>query len=284
MDWNFTCPPTESSKICSDINSYQKKISQSFDRFSQNQNCQNQKNTAICRIPPDNRQKRGKESNHRAGDWICNMCNNHNYSFREICNSCKLQTKINNLKESLSRCDNEQKESLSTLKEISKFRKKLSIKSGCQFEKMMNDKKSTNGYKDPLLEFPQRTHQQNSKKTSHDTESGSRKASEDSLADCPPLVFELERTMNANSGLINFVTVKSEGFNEKAFREHSKCKDRNDKNGESAEEFFCEFPFQKETLFSDKEIEEGSEYSEESENESTSIEIDKKTLELLALD
>ena len=48
------------------------------------------------------RQKRGKDTVHRAGDWVCNLCNNHNYSFREICNSCKTQTKLDNIKQSLS--------------------------------------------------------------------------------------------------------------------------------------------------------------------------------------
>ena len=33
----------------------------------------------------------------RAGDWICNQCSNHNYSFREECNSCHKQTKTENL-------------------------------------------------------------------------------------------------------------------------------------------------------------------------------------------
>ena len=148
----------------------------------------------------------------------------------------------------------------------------------------MKANKSNNCYQEPLLEFPQRTQQHVSKKTSQDTEAGSRKASEDSLPDCPPLVFELERASNGKSGLMNYVIVKSEGFNEKAFREHSKCKGMNGHNGEPVEEFFSEFPFQKDTLFSDKEIEEGSECSDESESESNSIEIDKKTLELLALD
>ncbi len=50
----------------------------------------------------NSRPKRGKDSGHRAGDWICNFCNNHNYSFREVCNSCKTQTKIENLRQSLN--------------------------------------------------------------------------------------------------------------------------------------------------------------------------------------
>jgi hypothetical protein len=30
---------------------------------------------------------------YRQGDWICNLCKNHNYSFREVCNRCKKQVK-----------------------------------------------------------------------------------------------------------------------------------------------------------------------------------------------
>jgi len=39
---------------------------------------------------------------HRAGDWVCLFCNNHNYSFREICNRCNVQTKVENLRQSLA--------------------------------------------------------------------------------------------------------------------------------------------------------------------------------------
>lgn len=41
--------------------------------------------------------KRSNQSKYRAGDWICVKCNNHNYSFRAVCNSCKSQTKAENL-------------------------------------------------------------------------------------------------------------------------------------------------------------------------------------------
>ncbi len=44
---------------------------------------------------------------HRAGDWICLCCNNHNYSFREICNRCGIQSKSGNLKQSLSLYQNQ---------------------------------------------------------------------------------------------------------------------------------------------------------------------------------
>lgn len=26
----------------------------------------------------------------RPGDWCCNRCSNHNYSFRDVCNKCGL--------------------------------------------------------------------------------------------------------------------------------------------------------------------------------------------------
>ena len=82
------------------------------------------------------KQKRGKDSGHRAGDWICNLCHNHNYSFREICNSCKTQTKIDNLTQSLSK--------ILTETEIARPdpsrqqpKKRLQLKSGEQFERSM---------------------------------------------------------------------------------------------------------------------------------------------------
>lgn len=38
---------------------------------------------------------------HRAGDWVCILCNNLNYSFRKVCNRCQTQTKRDNLIQSL---------------------------------------------------------------------------------------------------------------------------------------------------------------------------------------
>lgn len=38
---------------------------------------------------------------HRAGDWVCIMCHNLNYSFRKVCNRCQVQTKRDNLIQSL---------------------------------------------------------------------------------------------------------------------------------------------------------------------------------------
>ena len=87
------------------------------------------KNQAPCR------QKRGKDSGHRAGDWICNVCNNHNYSFREVCNSCKTQTKIENLRQSLSvlTSDGPRVDSQKPTKQ----RKRLQLKSGEKFEQSL---------------------------------------------------------------------------------------------------------------------------------------------------
>lgn len=39
---------------------------------------------------------------HRAGDWVCILCHNLNYSFRKVCNRCQVQTKRDNLIQSLS--------------------------------------------------------------------------------------------------------------------------------------------------------------------------------------
>ena len=47
------------------------------------------------------------KNEYRAGDWICNVCNNHNYSFRSVCNRCNSQTKENNLRQMLMNCNNE---------------------------------------------------------------------------------------------------------------------------------------------------------------------------------
>ena len=37
-----------------------------------------------------------KQKSIRAGDWVCQICGNLNYSFRNVCNRCKLQTKESN--------------------------------------------------------------------------------------------------------------------------------------------------------------------------------------------
>ena len=41
-----------------------------------------------------------KNKDKRPYDWICNRCNNLNYSFRTFCNICKLPLKDNHLFES----------------------------------------------------------------------------------------------------------------------------------------------------------------------------------------
>lgn len=46
--------------------------------------------------------KNHMHENHRAGDWVCLVCNNLNYSFRKVCNRCQLQTKKQNLLQSLN--------------------------------------------------------------------------------------------------------------------------------------------------------------------------------------
>ena len=47
-----------------------------------------------------NNQKQNAQG-HRAGDWICVKCNNLNYSFRNRCNRCQIQTKKQNLLDNL---------------------------------------------------------------------------------------------------------------------------------------------------------------------------------------
>lgn len=74
---------------------------QQLEEFNQTIDSITQKPSESPNQFQNSKQKRSKEAGHRAGDWICNICSNHNYSFREICNSCKTQTRINNLREAL---------------------------------------------------------------------------------------------------------------------------------------------------------------------------------------
>ena len=63
---------------------------------------------ALPEKPPATGQKVAQNQNqHRAGDWVCIMCHNHNYSFREVCNRCTVQTKVENLRQSLSYYQNQ---------------------------------------------------------------------------------------------------------------------------------------------------------------------------------
>lgn len=84
------------------------------------------------------KQKRGKDSGHRAGDWICNVCNNHNYSFREVCNSCKTQTKLDNLRQALSILTAAESPSPDPPKPPSQ-KKRLQLKSGQEFEMSLKE-------------------------------------------------------------------------------------------------------------------------------------------------
>ena len=43
----------------------------------------------------DNRVNKFRGSRDRAGDWFCQRCNNHNFSFREVCNLCDLTLEEN---------------------------------------------------------------------------------------------------------------------------------------------------------------------------------------------
>jgi hypothetical protein len=55
---------------------------------------------------PKPKEKVTIQSKPRSGDWICLICGNHNYSFRESCNRCQKQTKACNLQQSLRIYDN----------------------------------------------------------------------------------------------------------------------------------------------------------------------------------
>lgn len=51
---------------------------------------------------------KSSQQSHRAGDWICVKCNNLNYSFRNKCNRCQMQTKKQNLLDNLLLINSEQ--------------------------------------------------------------------------------------------------------------------------------------------------------------------------------
>jgi hypothetical protein len=51
---------------------------------------------------PRNKKAPPTTETHRAGDWVCILCHNLNYSFRKVCNRCQVQTKRENLIQSLS--------------------------------------------------------------------------------------------------------------------------------------------------------------------------------------
>ena len=44
-----------------------------------------------------------KKNDVRAGDWICQRCNNHNFSFRQKCNMCHLSHELSNMMLSIYR-------------------------------------------------------------------------------------------------------------------------------------------------------------------------------------
>ncbi|KRX11119.1 hypothetical protein PPERSA_10886 [Pseudocohnilembus persalinus] len=52
-------------------------------------------------INPKNNKKNNPVNQYRAGDWICLICNNLNFSFRNQCNRCKIQSKKNNYVQNL---------------------------------------------------------------------------------------------------------------------------------------------------------------------------------------
>ena len=59
-----------------------------------------------CLKPVASMKPKGKKGcqneTHRAGDWVCILCHNLNYSFRKVCNRCQAQTKRENLLQSLT--------------------------------------------------------------------------------------------------------------------------------------------------------------------------------------
>ena len=71
------------------------------NNFNCYQNNQNEEENILSKIPKTKKGKKTqkkliqKYKNKRPYDWICNRCLNLNYSFRSVCNICKLPLKDN---------------------------------------------------------------------------------------------------------------------------------------------------------------------------------------------
>ena len=71
------------------------------NNFNCYQNNQNEEENILSKIPKTKKGKKAqkkliqKYKNKRPYDWICNRCLNLNYSFRSVCNICKLPLKDN---------------------------------------------------------------------------------------------------------------------------------------------------------------------------------------------
>ncbi|KAL4470133.1 hypothetical protein ABPG72_016670 [Tetrahymena utriculariae] len=98
--------------------------SQQSQSQTQNQNFNSSNNIAKNQQVISNRQSKGQNSNNntssgnnningnntttmRAGDWICLICNNLNFSFRNECNRCRMQTKQQNYIQNMMICSQE---------------------------------------------------------------------------------------------------------------------------------------------------------------------------------
>mmetsp|Transcript_1009 Transcript_1009/g.1818 ORF Transcript_1009/g.1818 Transcript_1009/m.1818 type:complete len:108 (+) Transcript_1009:1290-1613(+) len=44
----------------------------------------------VAKALPEQKSQKAKKGGERSGDWICQKCSNHNYSFRSFCNRCNL--------------------------------------------------------------------------------------------------------------------------------------------------------------------------------------------------
>jgi hypothetical protein len=77
------------------VNPYMQQVYQQPQQMPQQQHYQNQQ------FKQKQKKVKGVPANHRAGDWVCLLCNNLNYSFRTKCNRCKVQTHVKNLQQGL---------------------------------------------------------------------------------------------------------------------------------------------------------------------------------------
>ena len=72
----------------SPVNNAKGNINNDFMKQNQNKNLLFSKNNKKNKKPKKNIDKKYKDM--RPSDWICNRCDNLNYSFRTFCNICSL--------------------------------------------------------------------------------------------------------------------------------------------------------------------------------------------------
>ena len=92
-------------KTTSPITSLPKLSFETFSAISKAPTCSTKSSESpenmFMTINHESKAKPQTHSKPRTGDWLCLLCGNHNYSFRETCNRCQKQTKTCNFEQSL---------------------------------------------------------------------------------------------------------------------------------------------------------------------------------------